>query len=125
MGENKVSLTNLLEGAAVEMFDRQLSRVYNNIGDINTDLKTREITLKVKFTPSKDRSYMVINVECPPAKLSGQDMQETTADLRMDEKGRFFARERMPSQMGFGFKYGNVEDIKKHQNDTMGDKNND
>jgi len=115
--EQVISLNSLLEGAAVEMFDRQLVRVYNNIGDINTNLKTREINLKVKFTPSQDRSYMVINIECPPAKLSGQDVQETTADLRMDERGRYFGRERKSSQMGLGFKTGNVHQIKHESNE--------
>jgi hypothetical protein len=109
-----LSLQNMFEGAAIEMFDRQLARVYNNIGDINTDLNAREITLKVKFTPAKDRSYVVINITCPPAKLSGQETIETSADLRLDERGRYFARERVLSQIGFQFKFGgNVAEMKK------------
>jgi hypothetical protein len=108
-----LSLQNMFKGAAIEMFDRQLTRVYNNIGDINTDLNAREITLKVKFTPAKDRSYVVINITCPPAKLSGQETIETSADLRLDERGRYFARERALNQLGFQFKFGNVAEIKK------------
>ena len=111
MSEEEVtlSLLNLKNGAAVEMFDRQLQRVYNNIGDVNTSLKEREITLKVKIKPSKDRSLLAINIECPPAKLAGQDIEETTADLRMDERGRFFGRERIPLQRSI--KFGNVTTI--------------
>ena len=56
-----LTLTNVMNGAAVEMFARQLTRVFNNLADINTDLNAREITLKVKFTPSKDRSYIAIS----------------------------------------------------------------
>lgn len=111
-----LSLVNILQGAAVEMFDRQLSRVYNNIGDINTDLSAREITLKVKFSPSKDRSYVVIEIKCPPAKLSGQEVAETTADLKFDERGRYYARERKSAQKDFAFKFGNVTDIQNSQN---------
>lgn len=128
MPENvPLSLENMFGGAAVEMFDRQLARVYNNIGDINTDLNAREITLKVKFTPSKDRSYVVINITCPPAKLSGQEVVETSADLRLDERGRYFARERDVSQLGFEFKFGNVADMQKtvikggNENDSRSD----
>lgn len=104
-----MSLLNLKNGAAIEMFDRQLQRVYNNIGDVNTSLKEREITLKVKIKPSKDRSLLAINIECPPAKLAGQDIEETTADLRMDERGRYFGRERIPLQRSI--KFGNVKSI--------------
>lgn len=111
MAEEEVtmSLLNLKGGAAVEMFDRQLQRVYNNIADVNTSLKEREITLKVKFNPSKDRSLLAIHIECPPAKLAGQDSEETTADLRMDERGRYFGLERIPLQRSI--KFGNVTTI--------------
>jgi len=109
--EVKLSLLNLKDGAAVEMFDRQLQRVYNNIGDVNTSLKEREIVLKVKIKPSKDRSLLAILIECPPAKLAGQEIEETTADLRLDERGRYFGRERIPQQLGI--KFGNITTINR------------
>lgn len=53
-GWNKVSLTNLGQGAAVELFDSAMNEVYSNIHDVNTDqLKVREIHLIVKIKPDK------------------------------------------------------------------------
>ena len=108
-----LSLISLMEGAAVEMFDRQMARVCKNIGDVNTDLKPREITLKVQFTPSQDRSYVVIRIKCPPAKLSGQDDQQTAADLKIDNRGRFYAKERGNPQKEFDYKFSRVVELNR------------
>ncbi len=43
--EEKISLVNLKEGAAIEMFDRAMQAVLENINDINTTLKPREVNL--------------------------------------------------------------------------------
>lgn len=61
---DKLSLINLNNGAAVEVFDRDLATVMENIKDINTDAETeRSITLTVKFKPNPDRTGAVAVVE--------------------------------------------------------------
>ena len=102
MDEVKLSLVNIKEGAAVEMFDNQLNKVLSNIHDINTSLKPREITLKVRFVPSEDRTLITLGVSCT-SKLAVQDEETTTADLLIDSRGRAFAKERIPAQLGLAF----------------------
>lgn len=54
-GWYKVSLSNLGNGAAVELFDSALNEVYSNIDDLNTDLTAvREVHLVVKIKPDKN-----------------------------------------------------------------------
>ncbi len=96
--EEKLSLTNIKEGAAVEMFDLALEKVLANIQDINTTLAPREITLKVVLTPSEHRDYVNIVLSCPK-KLAIQDSIKTTANLTLDSKGRAIAHERRTRQL--------------------------
>ena len=107
----ELSLVNIQGGAAVEMFDRAMEKVFQNINDINTTLTAREITLKVAFAPSEDRSLVAINIVCPPPKLCGQEPQKLTADLRLDQRGRAIAYERQSRQQGLPFT--NVTEMKK------------
>lgn len=52
-----VTLSNIANGAAVELFDHELKRVMANIKDPNADAKKkREVTLKVVLSPYADRS---------------------------------------------------------------------
>lgn len=88
-----LSLTNIKGGAAVEMFDIALQKVLENMNDINTTLKSREVNLKVTFTPSEDRTLFEITLDCTP-KLAHQEGQRCTADLRLDSRGRAVAFER-------------------------------
>lgn len=53
----KVSLTTLNNGAAVELFQEEFEKVMRNINDVSVESDSvREIVLKVKIKPSKDRS---------------------------------------------------------------------
>lgn len=61
-----VSLSNLLGGGVVERFDDELKAVLRNILDPNTTLSAREITLKVKIKPDKDRDLGQIDIEVKP-----------------------------------------------------------
>ncbi len=58
MPENElpeVSLDNLKNGAAVERFNYEMAKVFENIKDQNTTLGNRSVTLKVTFKPNEDR----------------------------------------------------------------------
>lgn len=70
MEKEKVSLKDLLGGAAIEAFDYELSRIVGNILDPNTvAIATREIILKVKIKPTEDRELGAISCNCS-AKLA-------------------------------------------------------
>jgi len=104
----RLSLLNLIDGGAVEMFDRAMTAVLENINDINTTLKAREINMKVTVQPSDDRTLVVVNVQCIP-KLQGQEGIKFTADLKLDSRGRAYAMERRSMQRSLPF--SNVKHI--------------
>lgn len=58
-----LSLINLNNGAAVEIFQKCMEEVMDNIHDYSTDPQTpRTITLKIKFEPNNDRTGAEITV---------------------------------------------------------------
>lgn len=59
-----LTLDNIGEGVAGELFQRELDKVLDNILDINTDpKKVRSITLKITIRPNEDRNLGNIYVE--------------------------------------------------------------
>ena len=60
----KVDLSNLANGAAVELFDAALRDAMANIEDVNREAKkTRTITLTVKIKPDEERKMGAVEVE--------------------------------------------------------------
>lgn len=59
-----LNITNFAKGAAVELFERELGQVLENIDDVNTkgDFQ-REITLKFTIKPDADREEANLAVE--------------------------------------------------------------
>ena len=107
----KLSLTTIKDGAAVEMFDNCLDQVLQNIADINTNLKDREIKLTVKIKPSKDRSFIAYAIFCDP-KLQSQEPEAAMAMLRLDNRGRSYAVVQKKQQGELPFT-GNITPIRK------------
>jgi len=71
MSEHVVSLTNLNSGAVIDLFDQELKKVVENIGDPNTNPKAkREITLRVIFAPNEDRNQAAVGIDIK-SKLPG------------------------------------------------------
>jgi len=63
MDMEKLTLDNICEGAAHELFDQEVEGLLKNIADPNTKTsEKRKITLEFTFSPSPDMSYM--GVEC-------------------------------------------------------------
>ena len=110
--QEKLSLTNILGGAAVEMFDRCLNdEVLPNIADINTTLKQREIKLTIAFLPAdENRNLLAFAIKCE-SKLCGQEPVKAYADIQLDSKGRVVAVERVTNQRELPF--NNVTSIEK------------
>lgn len=56
MGEENVTLVSIGNGAAVELFDRELERVLENIVDPNTEAEAvRKIKIEFVFQPGENR----------------------------------------------------------------------
>lgn len=108
----KLTLTTIKDGALVEQFDIALNRVIENLADINTTTKSREITLVVKITPNRDRTFLEI-VAGVKTKLAGQEVISTTADLKFDGAGRAVAHNRKSRQMQIPFNNDNVTSIQR------------
>jgi len=71
MEEVMVTLATIANGAALELFERELSRVIENIADVNTDWKAkREIHLKVTIMPDEGRGLAVTALQVT-SKLAG------------------------------------------------------
>jgi hypothetical protein len=105
MTENRERLTlaTIKNGALVEQFDRALSRVVDNIADINTTTQPREITLIIKITPNDDRTFLEVDGGVK-TKIAGQEKVKTTADLSIDDRGRAVAFNREKKQFGIPFR---------------------
>lgn len=69
----KVSLANLASGAAIELADAELTRIYDNIADENTKCKVaRKMVLEVTIIPTDDRSIGMVSIKAS-SKLAAMD----------------------------------------------------
>ena len=94
-----VTLTNLADGAALELFQEALTSVLRNISDPNTDAEAvREITLKVKIKANEERQVGDVTVSAA-AKLASLRGVKTLVYIGR-HAGEFVAVEQ-PRQMKF------------------------
>ncbi|MBW2342526.1 MAG: replication terminator protein [Deltaproteobacteria bacterium] len=106
--EELLSLSNIGDGAAMEMFDLELGRILKNIMDPNTEPKAaREIVLKVKFRPDEDRDLAQVDVAVS-SKLAGSKAFMTRVIFGKDSRGRMEARELETGQRSLFENKGNV-----------------
>jgi hypothetical protein len=83
--EEFVSLDTLGRGAAIEMFNRELDAVLENILDPNTKAEAvREVTLKLKLKPAENRKSAEGTISCQ-SKLA--PIQETRTLLFLGKQG--------------------------------------
>jgi hypothetical protein len=98
--EQSVSLINLNGGAAVELFDDELQKAFDNIGDPNTKPDAvREVTLTVKLHPDEKRRYCDITIQ---AKSKTAPVRESSTMVFLGKKAgssRVIASERNLDQM--------------------------
>jgi hypothetical protein len=94
--EERLSLTNLLQGAVVERFDIVLQEVLDNVHNLNCDADAvREITVKVKIKPSLDRDLIAYSANVVP-KLAPLSSVVGKAVVDKDVKGNGVAHEIIP-----------------------------
>ena len=99
MSEQIVSLVNMGDGAAIELFDDELSRVIANILDPNTSPEAvREVTLVVKIEPDEEtRERAVVSIQVK-SKLGPMRAVGTRFFLGK-KSGRYIAVENNPRQV--------------------------
>lgn len=96
---NAISFDTIAGGAAAEKFQGELSKVLANIDDPNTPAtKKRTITVKITFTPNKDRSEAVLLVDSN-CTLVASEQCDTHVFLGR-HKGNLIAIEHNPNQLG-------------------------
>lgn len=60
----EISLDTIFNGALSEKFEYELSKVKENLADINTSHgKMREISIKIKFAVNEERNKLLTNAE--------------------------------------------------------------
>ena len=95
-----ITLATLGGGAVEELFQEELERVLRNIADPNTlPTAVREITLKVKVTPDKDRVVGAVQV-IPSSKLAPAHQFDTRLYMGR-HGGKLIAQEHNPQQLSF------------------------
>jgi len=95
-----VTLSTLGNGAVEELFQEELERVLRNIADPNTvPTAVREISLKVKIAPNKDRAVGEVQV-IPSSKLAPAHQFDTVVYMGRHQ-GRLIAQEHNPTQLSF------------------------
>lgn len=103
-GENVMykSILDMAEGAIKERCDIEISKIIDNIMDINTAAtKARELKLTVKFTPSSDRKNVQVSTQAQ-CKLQPTEPLATALYIGADENGEVGAVEltrQIPGQM--------------------------
>lgn len=94
-----ITLANLAEGAADELFVSEIRKIIANIVDPNTDAtQRRTLTLTISITPDDNRELCAVSVKAS-SKLAGLNAAKTNIFIGR-HKGEFVATEYNPKQAG-------------------------
>lgn len=104
----RLSLSTIKGGALIEQFNRALNHVVDNLADVNTTTKPREILLSLKVTPNTDRTFLEIS-GVVKTKFAGQEAITTTADLAFTDRGRAVALNRRSRQQEIPFNLKKIQ----------------
>lgn len=104
MNEAK-SILEMAQGAIMEQVNVEVSRIVDNILDPNTDAKKkRQLVLTVDFSPSSDRSAVVVSATAKSKLLPNNAIQTTLyvgADASTGEVQAVEMVPQIPGQQGF------------------------
>lgn len=93
-----ISLKSLGNGAAIELFDVEMNKAFENIVDPNTDpKKARKIMLTVTLKPDEEREYAGITIQVSST-LASIKPYSTHCFIGKDRNG-VVATEHNPQQM--------------------------
>lgn len=84
MNYEKVTLSNIGDGVAQELFQREIGAVIRNIKDVNTDPESkRKVVLEIAIAPTETRDVGQVTIKCT-SKLAGVRPAKST--LHFDHK---------------------------------------
>lgn len=79
------SILEFDDGSIIDQAQRELKKVLENIADLNTSTKAREITIKLSLTPDAKRKHIGMKA-CVTSKLQPTQAIETSMQLSMNDK---------------------------------------
>lgn len=98
----RVDLTTINNGAAVELFKEEFDKVLRNINDISVESDAvREITLKFKIKPTKDRSSATTTIQSSSKLVSIKEHEASVFLANRNNAIEAFVTN--PNQMDFNF----------------------
>lgn len=97
----KASILEMARGAIMEQVDCEVSKIVDNIIDVNTDpKKKRQLVLTVEFAPSADRSVVSVSATAK-SKLQPCNAIQTSLFVGVDSKtGEVIATEMSANGVG-------------------------
>lgn len=98
----KIDLTNIGGGVAVELFDHELQKVLANVDDVNASAEdTRKITLEFFIKPHATREMGEVKVKCT-SRLAGVKPMATSLFFFKDKgKPAAFRNDMRQANLGF------------------------
>lgn len=98
--ENKSSILQMARGAIQERVDYEVSRIVENILDVNTEACVeRKLTLTIKLKPDENRQYIKIAASAV-SKLAPATPVGTTLGIAADGNGEMVIVESVPQVPG-------------------------
>lgn len=95
---NPLNLGSIARGAALELFDKAIRQVADNIADKTTDATApREIVLRFRFEPDEDRRSAIVTTSCS-VKTAAVSEHASKAYFGKDPEGRSYAFDQDPRQ---------------------------
>jgi hypothetical protein len=87
MGKTRLDFASLADGALMDLFDKQVRKVMDNIKDPNTAPKSkRKVTLEVEFAP--DESRKIVSVVISTHATLSHIKPISTAAILEEENGK-------------------------------------
>lgn len=100
MDEQRASILQMIGGAVQERVDLEVSRVVDNILDINTEPTVkRKITLTIELKPDKERNFIAMSAQVKSA-LAPVMPVGTTLAITADGNGEMVIAEMIPQCPG-------------------------
>ena len=89
MNYKPVDLNTINNGAATELFQEEFEKVMRNINDLSVDsLAPREVSLKFRIKPSKDRQSAITTIQASSKLIS---VAEHESAILITPKGAYSA----------------------------------
>lgn len=113
--EEKLDLSNVGNGAAMEHFNLAFQEVMENMLDIDRPASARTITISFKFTPDEvHREEFITEISCKTGLAPYKPTKPTRSTIRPDHKGNA-AYEMVDRQTELPF--GKVTQIREETNE--------